>query len=233
LQENLPQPQGKTESKDGPPGIRGSVPGRILRALMKLIVGLGNPGDGYARTRHNIGRRLIEFIVRTEKVKLASKKSLQSALASVSWSGEPLQLAHPLTYMNLSGEAIAALVKYWKVAADKDLLVVVDDVALPFGKFRLRGEGSSGGHNGLASIEEHLGSREYPRLRIGIGSCENKTIAASAGPDESLRDYVLAPFNVAEEKQMKKLLEKGMEACHSWVAEPLARAMSRVNAVAL
>jgi PTH1 family peptidyl-tRNA hydrolase len=200
---------------------------------MKLIVGLGNPGDEYARTRHNIGRRLVEFIVGEEKVKFAFKKSQKAAMASVLWNGEAIRLAHPLTYMNLSGEAIAALVKYWKVAASKDLLIVVDDVALPFGKFRLRSEGSPGGHNGLASIEEHLGSREYPRLRIGIGPRENKTAAEPAGSGESLRDYVLSAFNAAEERKMKGLLEKGMEACRAWVAEPLAKAMSRVNAAAL
>ena len=200
---------------------------------MKLIVGLGNPGDEYARTRHNIGRRLMEFIVEVEKVKFASKKSQKAALASVSWNGEPLYLAHPLTYMNLSGEAIASLVKYWKIEANKDLLVVVDDVALPFGKFRLRGEGSSGGHNGLASIEEHLGSRGYPRLRIGIGSRENKAVAGPAKSDESLRDYVLSAFNIAEEKKMKELLGKGLEACRAWVAEPLTKVMNRVNAAEL
>ncbi|MDD5226578.1 MAG: aminoacyl-tRNA hydrolase, partial [Candidatus Omnitrophica bacterium] len=170
---------------------------------MKLIVGLGNPGDAYARTRHNIGRRLIEFIGGEEKLKFASKKSQKAALASVSWNGEPLHLAYPLTYMNLSGEAIAALVKYWKISAAKDLLIVVDDVALPFGKFRLRGEGSSGGHNGLVSIEKYLGSREYPRLRIGIGSQEKETAAEAAGFGEPLRDYVLSAFNPAEEKKMK------------------------------
>ena len=200
---------------------------------MKLIVGLGNPGEGYARTRHNIGRRLMEFIAGEERIKFVSKKSQKSAVTTVSWSGEPVHLAHPLTYMNLSGEAVASLVKYWKIAADKDLLVVVDDVALPFGKFRLRSEGSSGGHNGLASIEEYLGSREYPRLRIGIGPRGNKTATDPAGSDESLRDYVLSAFNAAEEKKMKELLKKGMEACRAWVAEPLTRAMSRVNAAAL
>ena len=198
---------------------------------MKLIVGLGNPGDEYARTRHNIGRRLMEFIAGEEKMKFAFKKSQKAALASVLWMGETFHLAYPLTYMNLSGETIAALVKYWKIAANKDLLIVVDDVALPFGKFRLRGEGSSGGHNGLASIEEHLGSREYPRLRIGIGPRENKTEAKSAGFAEPLRDYVLSAFTAAEEKKMKELLGKGMEACRAWLSEPLTKAMNRVNAV--
>ena len=197
---------------------------------MKLIVGLGNPGDEYARTRHNIGRRLMEFIVEKEKVKFASKKSQKAALSSVWWGGEVVHLTYPLTYMNLSGESVEVLVKYWKVAANKDLLIVVDDIALPFGKFRLRGEGSSGGHNGMASIEEHLGSCEYPRLRIGIGPCENKAAGGSAGSDRSLRDYVLSAFNAAEEKRMKELLEKGMKACQTWVAEPLSKAMGRVNA---
>jgi PTH1 family peptidyl-tRNA hydrolase len=196
---------------------------------MKLIVGLGNPGDEYARTRHNIGRRLIEFLAGEEKVKLASKKSQKAAVASVSWDRETVCLAHPLTFMNLSGEAIAALVKYWKITPEKDLLIVVDDVALPFGKFRLRGEGSSGGHNGLASVEEYLGTREYARLRIGIGSCENKVAGGSMGSEGSLRDYVLSAFNAAEEKKMQALLAKGIEACGAWALEPLAKAMSRVN----
>jgi PTH1 family peptidyl-tRNA hydrolase len=175
----------------------------------------------------------MEFIAGEEKVKFAFKKSRKAAVAPVSRHGEALYLAHPLTYMNLSGEAVAALVKYWKIAADKDLLIVVDDAALPFGKFRLRGEGSSGGHNGLASVEEHLGSREYPRLRIGIGSREKEAGSGPAKPDELLRDYVLSAFTTAEEKKMKELLGKGMEACRAWAAEPLAKAMNRVNAVVL
>lgn len=197
---------------------------------MKLIVGLGNPGDEYARTRHNIGRRLMEFIAGEEKVKFSFKKSQKASVTSISWNGETLHLAYPETYMNLSGEAIAALIKYWKVAPDKDLLIVVDDIALPFGKFRLRGDGSSGGHNGLASIEEYLGGRAYPRLRIGIGSHEDKT---SAGPDGSLRDYVLSSFHAAEEKKMKELLGKGMAACRAWVEKPLAKAMNQVNTAVL
>lgn len=194
---------------------------------MKLIIGLGNPGDEYSRTRHNIGRRLMEFIARKENARLISKKSQKAAIASVSWNGETVCLAHPLTYMNLSGEAVAVLVKYWKIEAAKDLLIVIDDVALPFGKFRLRGEGSSGGHNGLASIEERLGSREYPRLRIGIGGAG----ANSPGAEQPLRDYVLSSFKSAEEKRMKELLECGMEACRAWALEPLAKVMSRVNAL--
>ena len=200
---------------------------------MKLIVGLGNPGDEYACTRHNIGCRLMGFIAAEERVKFSFKKAQKAAVASVSWNGETVYLAHPMTYMNLSGEAVAALVKYWKVTAHKDLLIVVDDVALPFGRFRLRGEGSSGGHNGLASIEEHLGSREYSRLRIGIGPHGKETSAEPAKFDGELRDYVLSAFNATEEKRMKAILGKGMGACRSWAVEPLAKAMSQVNAAEL
>ncbi len=196
---------------------------------MKLIVGLGNPGEEYARTRHNIGRRLVEHIVFQENVKFASKKSQKSALSSVWWEGEVIQLAHPLTYMNLSGEAVALLVKYWKVAPAKDLLIVVDDVALPFGKFRLRGEGSPGGHNGLVSIEDHLGTREYPRLRIGIGP-EGSPGEGPAWDEGALKDFVLSSFSTAEEKKIPGLLAKGMEACRAWALEPLVKAMNRFNA---
>lgn len=198
---------------------------------MKLIVGLGNPGSAYVSTRHNIGRRLIEFIAAEEKVKLLSKKSQKAAMAAVSWNEEAIHLAHPMTYMNLSGGAIAALVKYLKIAITSDLLIVVDDVALPFGKLRLRGEGSPGGHHGLASIEAYLGSREYPRLRIGIGPQKNEEALGTSTPDGWLRDYVLSAFSASEEKAMRRVLKKGTEACRIWAAEPLAKAMNHINTV--
>jgi PTH1 family peptidyl-tRNA hydrolase len=197
---------------------------------MKLIVGLGNPGDEYSRTRHNIGRRLIEFMAAKENVKLTSRRSRKAAVAPVSWNSETVYLAHPLTYMNLSGEAVAALVKYWKIDPAQDLLIAVDDVALPFGKFRLRGEGSAGGHNGLTSIETFLGTRDYPRLRIGIGAPARGTPAAGPAEDP-LRDYVLSSFKLSEEKRMKELFEYGEAACRTWALEPLSTVMSRVNAV--
>ena len=200
---------------------------------MKLILGLGNPGAEYEKTRHNIGRRLMEFIAAQEKVKFASKKKMKASVASVSWEGSEIQLAYPLTYMNLSGEAVAAIVKYSNITAPQDLLVVVDDVALPFGKFRLRGEGSSGGHNGLLSIEEHLKSRAFFRLRIGIGSFKKEEPENSKGFDEPLRDYVLSAFSTEEEGKMNALLGRGMEACRAWAIEPLAKVMSRVNAMQL
>jgi len=196
---------------------------------MKLILGLGNPGEEYAGTRHNIGRRLVEHIAVCEKIRFSSKKSQKAALATVSWE-EPVHLAYPLTYMNLSGEAVAALVKYWKIEFSKDLLIVVDDVALPFGKFRFRGEGSAGGHNGLASIETHLGSRVYPRLRIGIGGVASGTGEPLMKQEEPLRDYVLSNFKIAEERKMEGLLQRGLEACREWTIEPLTEVMNCINA---
>jgi len=201
-----------------------------LRALMKLIVGLGNPGPEYVRTRHNIGRRLIEAIAAKEKVSLASKKALKAAWASVTWSGETVHLAYPLTYMNLSGTPVGALVAHFGIKSLQDILIVVDDVALPFGRLRLRGEGSSGGHNGLVSIEENLGIREYPRLRIGIGLRDSRAAPMSAGSGELLKDYVLSTFDSDEEKGMEKLFEKGGEACRSWALMSLEACMNRVNA---
>lgn len=199
---------------------------------MKLIVGLGNPGEEYAKTRHNIGRNIIEMIAEKEKIKFSSKRSLQAAVASLEWEGQQVSLAYPLTYMNLSGEAVVALVAYFKIESLKDILIVVDDVAIPFGKFRLRPEGSSGGHNGLGSIEDRLGNQYYPRLRIGIGVPEGKDFSSVCG-EGGLREYVLSPFHPKEEKRMSGLLEKGVEACRLWVSEPFDKAMSRVNATEL
>jgi PTH1 family peptidyl-tRNA hydrolase len=175
----------------------------------------------------------LEFIATKEIAAFKAKKSLQASLATVRWRSETVHLAYPLTFMNLSGEAVALLVRYFELKSLQDLLIVVDDVSLPFGKFRLRSEGSPGGHNGLVSIEERLGSYEYPRLRIGIGASEVDNLAKEAGFREPLKDYVLSFFAPKEEKQMERLLTTGQKACYSWVLEPLTRVMTWVNATEL
>lgn len=190
---------------------------------MKLIVGLGNPGDEYRKTRHNIGKRLVEFIAEKDSATFSEKKSHKISLAELSLKDSP-KLGFPLTFMNLSGEAIGNAVRYWKINPSTDLLIIVDDVALPFGKLRLRGEGSSGGHNGLASIEAHLGTSEYARLRIGIG--EAKT---ASGEPIYLADYVLGKFSQDEEKQMPEVFNAGAEAVKLWTEMPLAQAMNKIN----
>lgn len=196
---------------------------------MKLIVGLGNPGEEYVPSRHNMGRRLIEFIASKEQSVFKTQRKYQVSLASISWGGQSVYLARLLTYMNSSGEVVEKLVAYLNITKLQNLLVVVDDVALPFGKFRLRGEGSSGGHNGLLSIEQELGTPDYPRLRIGVGIPDHKNPSKSSGLDEPLKDYVLSAFNAEEEKRMEVVLDQGFNACRSWVLKPLAQAMNQVN----
>ena len=194
---------------------------------VKLIVGLGNPETRYFKTRHNIGRMLVEYISRHEANTFSYKRDLKAAVSPFIWDDEKGFLAYPETYMNLSGDAVGALVRYYKIDFQKDLLVVVDDLALPFGSLRLRSKGSDGSHNGLKSIHQQLGSSEYPRLRIGIGH-------PSAGAEgvqcsSSVPDYVLSAFNHEEALRVPEVLEAGLKACRLWVLEPIEKAMSSVN----
>lgn len=188
---------------------------------MKLIVGLGNPGTRYAGTRHNAGRRLVEYIAGKHSLKPVKKKPLHASLVSFEWENHPVILAWPETFMNVSGEAVGALVRHFDLDPAKDLLVAVDDTALPFGKFRLRARGSDGGHHGLASVQGVLGTAHYARLRFGIGS--------PVKPLLTLEDYVLSPFNKEEAKAMGRVLEKGSEACRLWTTQTAAAAMNAVN----
>ena len=161
------------------------------------------------------------------------KKKMKASLASVLWEGKEVQLAYMATYMNVSGEPVSLLVDHFEIKSLADILIVVDDVALPFGKFRLRGEGSTGGHNGLVSIEERLGTPAYPRLRIGIGIPDQEHPSRSAGSGEPLKDYVLSAFDTKEENHMDQLFSNGMEACRAWALDPLAAAMNRINTMEL
>jgi PTH1 family peptidyl-tRNA hydrolase len=134
---------------------------------MKLLVGLGNPGREYANTRHNIGFLCLDELARRHGAAF-DKVHLRALIATVSLGAERVVLARPQTFMNLSGEAVGALLSWYKLPAS-DLIVVTDDMDLPFGRLRLRLKGSAGGHNGLKSIIESLGTLEFPRLRVGIG----------------------------------------------------------------
>lgn len=191
---------------------------------MKLIVGLGNPGSGYSETRHNAGRMLVERIASRHSVKFIRKSALKAFFASFDWDGEPAAIAYPETFVNASGEAVERLVAHLKIVPQKDLLIAVDDVALPFGALRLRGKGSSGGHNGLKSIEAVLGAPEYARLRLGVGLPAEESVT---GP--SLKDYVLAPFSSAEKAKLGIFLDQGIEACRLWITQSITAAMNAVN----
>jgi PTH1 family peptidyl-tRNA hydrolase len=191
---------------------------------MKLIVGLGNPGSRYSKTRHNAGRLLVEYLASQANTEFDSLKKLHSFAATLLIESEKVVVAYPDVFMNQSGEPVLELVKFFEVNPVKDLLIAVDDVAIPFASLRMRARGSDGGHNGLKSIEESLGTADYPRLRIGVGP---QNPEAGYG---NLEEYVLENFLTEEEKAFPEVLRRGLEACVLWADEGIDRAMNAVNA---
>lgn len=189
---------------------------------MKLIVGLGNPGAQYSKTRHNIGRLLIEYLASVQLSPSRFYKKLKASVTSLKIGREEVVIAYPEIFMNVSGAAVAALTQHYKIKASEDLLVVVDDFNIPFGKFRLRSRGSDGGHNGLKSIAAALGTSAYPRLRFGIGH-------PAGMPQVSCEDYVLSKFNSEEIKWLPELFRKGKAACGLWITQGIEKAMNAVN----
>ena len=185
-----------------------------------LIVGLGNPGAEYARTRHNAGFLLTERLASRWQSGWTLEKKFQSRLARAERDGRRLILCEPQTFMNASGEAVGAVRDYFQVPAER-LLVVVDDADLPFGQLRLRGSGSSGGHHGLESVESRLGTREYPRLRIGIGR--------RADGVREITGFVLGQFSAADAELLEKVLARASEQVEAWLASGLQNAMSQFN----
>src|SRR5262249_7060579 len=154
---------------------------------MKIVIGLGNPGPRYQATRHNIGYAVVDYLAAAPGTS-AFRSRFQSLVAERTEDGETVLLVKPETFMNLSGRAVRQIVDFFKLET-KDLLVVCDDIALPVGKLRARARGSDGGQKGLRSIEEQLGTPEYARLRIGIGSPDEREDAA---------EYVLSRFAPGE-----------------------------------
>lgn len=187
----------------------------------KLIVGLGNPGSRYLATRHNIGRRVLEALRKDCGAAWKKNKTLRAQWAQSEHQEFPLTLALPDCYMNESGGPVAALVSHFQINSQTDLLIVADDVVLPLGTLRLRAKGSDGGHRGLRSIEQALGSQNYARLRIGVGS--------SQMPLEPLEEYVLNPFTPQEAAGLPSVLEQALKACYLWVRGPMEQAMNRTN----
>lgn len=171
-----------------------------------LIVGLGNPGKRYEMTRHNMGFLAVEKLAERHGAALSPDKAFLGKTAKATVEGRKVYFLLPMTYMNLSGSAVRRLIDYYQLPVS-NLLVVCDDVALPFGKLRLREKGSSGGHNGLKDIEKHLGTQEYQRLRIGIGSNE----------EEQLDIYVVANFNSFEKKQLPEVQIDAASAIECWI----------------
>ncbi len=186
-----------------------------------LIVGLGNPGREYFGTRHNVGFALVDALARSWGGTWRLEKKFSARVARIDRGGRSLWLCQPQTYMNASGEAVARVAGFYRVPAGR-LLVAVDDADLPLGEIRLRPSGSSGGHHGLESVEQHLGTREYARLRLGIGR--------SAGARE-ITNHVLGRFNSTEAAVAARVLDVASRQVESWLDAGIQTAMSQFNGV--
>ena len=187
---------------------------------MKVIVGLGNPGREYERTRHNVGWWVVDHLADVWRFD-GWKKDGEARVASGTVHGTRVRLVKPQTYMNLSGEVLRPYLRRPFFAIRNDLLVVVDEVAFPVGRYRFREKGSAGGHNGLKSVEHHLATQEYCRLRIGVGPPEGYERAAT------LSDYVLGAMGKAEATAVRELLPEFTEAIELWIAEGMKAVMNR------
>lgn len=187
---------------------------------MKLVTGLGNPGSEYARTPHNVGFRVVDAIAERLSAVWRDESKFSGAVARARWQGADLLLLKPATYMNLSGEAVGRLARYFNVAP-AELTVVSDDADLPAGRLRVRAEGGSGGHRGLQSIIDCLGTRAFARVRVGIGR------SAHGG---SLADYVLGRLPPEEEEKLRLAEAAAAEAALCVVAHGADEAMNKFNA---
>ena len=200
---------------------------------MKLVVGLGNPGAQYVATRHNIGFEVVDRLAaklgwigraddfnRLAKTKFAGL-TLDGVVSRTAGEAEKLLLLKPTTYMNRSGEAVAAAMNFFQLSPS-DIMIVLDDLALPCGRLRLRASGSSGGHNGLRDIEAAIGTSDYPRLRIGIDP---------APPPIKGKDYVLGRFTDEQRKAVDPAIDRATGAIMTWIDKGIETAMNQFNVV--
>lgn len=190
------------------------------RDEMKCIVGLGNPGRKYKKTRHNIGFIIIEELLYRNNWKLSKSKFNGNYALEQSLNGEKVVLLQPQTYMNLSGESIQPLADYYNIPVE-DILVIFDDLDLPAGKIRLREKGGHGGHNGVRSSITQLGSKNFKRLRFGVGRPTTPIPVV---------DYVLGTFPKSEQEAITTGIEKAADACEKWLEKPFAEVMNEFNA---
>ncbi|WP_409296414.1 aminoacyl-tRNA hydrolase [Peribacillus sp. SCS-26] len=185
---------------------------------MKLIAGLGNPGKQFDKTRHNIGFEVIDEL--SAKWGLPLNQSKHKGLYAMGMvNGEKVILLKPLTYMNLSGESVSAVLGFYKLSV-KDLVVIYDDLDLPLGKLRLRQKGSAGGHNGMKSIISHLGTQEFNRIRMGVGRPQD---------GRSVPDFVLSRFSREEEAEVSKAVDISAKACENWLNNDFLKVMNTFN----
>jgi PTH1 family peptidyl-tRNA hydrolase len=189
---------------------------------MKLIVGLGNPGKEYVDTRHNVGWWVIDQLAGVWRFE-GWRKDQNALVSDGRVGGQRVRLVKPQTYMNLSGGILRPYLRRESWEAAKDLLIIVDEVALPVGRFRLRARGSAGGHNGLKSIEGAVGGQEYARLRIGVGPPPDRR------RESDLADYVLDRMGKAERKEVEALFPDLVASAETWIRDGVEMAMNRFN----
>ena len=184
-----------------------------------LVVGLGNPGDKYENTRHNVGFLTVDELAERARVPVQRLKH-RALTNTVELGGARVLLMKPITYMNLSGEAVGEAARFFKIPADH-VLVLSDDVSLPVGKLRIRKGGSAGGHNGLKSIIQHLGTDQFPRVRVGVGQKPH--------PDYDLADWVLGKFQGEDKKVMDDAAVRAAQAVECLLSQGIDRAMNQFN----
>jgi PTH1 family peptidyl-tRNA hydrolase len=185
---------------------------------LKLIVGLGNPGREYEHTRHNVGFQVAEELARRHRVTLKNHAKWKARAARIAEIGDGVLLAEPTTFMNLSGWSVREIAAFHKLAPS-DVLVMVDDADLPLGRLRMRTSGSAGGHNGLKSVIQELGTMEFPRLRVGVGR----------QPGE-LKNHVLGRFSEEERAHIDAAVKRAADAAELFAKENILAAMNRYNA---
>lgn len=186
----------------------------------KIIVGLGNPGAEYARTRHNAGFMAVERLAARKGCQWSSQAAFKASMATWAADGSKVVLCRPQTYMNLSGLSVRAVAGYYKVDP-AGIMVVVDDADLNLGTIRMRSGGRSAGHRGLESVEQHLGTVEYARLRIGVGRQQQDR--------RDIAGYVLANFNRDEAALLEPVLERAADQLELWISAGIEAAMNRYN----
>jgi PTH1 family peptidyl-tRNA hydrolase len=188
---------------------------------LHLVVGLGNPGAEYAKTRHNAGFTLVERLAARWKTDWTNERKFNARVARAGRNGGRILLCRPQTFMNLSGEAVGAVRDFYQLPLT-GLMVVVDDADLPLGEIRLRPAGGSGGHHGLESIARHLGSGDFARLRLGIGRADGR---------REITDYVLGRFEAGESALMEKVFGRAADQIECWLDDGIEKAMNRFNGV--
>ena len=184
-----------------------------------LIVGLGNPGKEYERTRHNAGFRAIDIIASKLGCKI-DKAKFQGLYGQVNFAGKKLLLLKPMTYMNLSGRSVLQLSAYFHIPPQR-IIVLFDDISLEPGRLRIRSDGSAGGHNGIKSIISELGSQDFPRVKIGVG--------AKTNPEQDLADWVLSAFSASDEKALISALDRAADAALCIIEHGVPEAANRFN----